>query len=113
MSENGTSSDDFHKFCDNKGPTLTFIKTTKNQIFGGFSPLSWNNEGGYKKDLNNQIFIFSLNLKKKFNMIRKDGNGIYCSKDYGPNFGSADFRLNKKPTSLFYIGLLKYFWISI
>ena len=28
-------------------------------------------------------------------MIRKDGNGIYCSKDYGPNFGCADFRLNK------------------
>ena len=30
MSENGNKSEDFHKYCDNKGPTLTLIKTTKN-----------------------------------------------------------------------------------
>ena len=23
MSENGTKANDFHKYCDNKGPTLT------------------------------------------------------------------------------------------
>ena len=95
MSENGTKSSDFHKYCDNKGPTLTLIKTTKDKIFGGFTPLNWSNDGGYKTDLKNQTFIFSLNLKKKYNMIKKDGKGIYCSKDSGPNFGNADFRLNE------------------
>jgi len=40
MSKNGNDSDDFHKYCDNKGPTLTLIKTEKNQIFGGFTPLN-------------------------------------------------------------------------
>ena len=34
MSENGTKSEHFHKYCDNKGPTLTIVKTTKNKIFG-------------------------------------------------------------------------------
>ena len=36
MRENGTNSDDFHKHCDNKGQTLTLVKTTKNKIFGRF-----------------------------------------------------------------------------
>ena len=64
MSENGSKSKDFHKYCDNKGSTLTIIKTTKNQIFGGFTPLEWNINGGYLKDESNQTFLFSLNLKK-------------------------------------------------
>ena len=67
MSENGSKSEDFHKYCDNKGPTLILIKTTKNKIFGGFSPLSWNNKGGDQFDKSKQTFIFSLNLVK--NMI--------------------------------------------
>ena len=95
MSENGTKSEDFHKTCDNQGPTLTLVKTTKNKIFGGFTPLNWLSEGGGTNDPTNQTFIFSLNLKKKYNMLRKNGRGIYCSNDYGPNFGDCDFDLKK------------------
>ena len=58
MSINGDSSKDFHNFCDNKGPTLTIIKTTKNKIFGGFTPLNWENRGGNKYDEKNQTFFF-------------------------------------------------------
>ena len=71
MSENGTNSEDFHKHCDNKGPTLTLVKTTNNKIFGGFTPLNWNIEGKEIKDLNNQTFIFSLNLKKNIISSKK------------------------------------------
>ena len=95
MSENGSNSEDFHKYCDNKGPTLTLIKTTKNKIFGGFTPLNWNSQVGIFKDINNQTFIFSLNSKKKYNMINKIGNAIYCNRDNGPNFGNSDFGLRK------------------
>ena len=94
MSENGTNSDDFHKYCDNQGPTLILAKTTKNKIFGGFTPLDWKKKGGFIKDINNQTFIFSLNLKKKFNMIKKNGTGIYCSENEGPDFGASDFSFN-------------------
>ena len=31
MSENGSKSEDFHSIWDNKGPTLTIVKTTKNK----------------------------------------------------------------------------------
>ena len=44
MNENGTKANDFHKYCDNKGPTLTLVKTADNKIFGGFTPLNWKSE---------------------------------------------------------------------
>ena len=95
MSENGTKSSDFHKYCDNKGPTLTLIKTTKGKIFGGFTPLSWKNEGFLIKDLNNQTFIFSLNLKKKYKLVNENSDGIFCFDIFGPNFGGFYFWLKK------------------
>ena len=91
MSENGSKSSDFHKYCDNKGPTLTIIKTTKNKLFGGFTPLDWKDKGGEIIDESNQTFIFSLNLDKKYDMIKKGGCGIYCT-EYGPIF-AYDFGL--------------------
>ena len=95
MSENGTTSDDFHKYCDNKGPTLILIKTTKNKIFGGFTPLNWKNKGFWIKDSNKHTFIFSLNLKKKYNMLTENSDGIFCFDIYGPNFGGYYFWLKK------------------
>ena len=61
------------------------IKTTKNKIFGGFTPLNWSQKNDYEIDMNNQTFIFSLNLKKKYNMIQKDGYAIHCSKALDQN----------------------------
>ena len=92
MSENGYTSNDFHKFCDNKGATLCLIKTTKNKIFGGFTPLNWGN-GNNIYDKSNQTFLFSLNLKKKFDLIKKENYAICNVKDNGPYFGNADLYL--------------------
>ena len=91
MSENGSKSEDFHKYCDNKGPTLILIKTTKDKIFGGFTPLNWDNKKEYIYDKSTQTFIFSLNLMKKFDMINKKEKAI-CNTE-GPWFGDCDFGL--------------------
>jgi len=48
-SENGWGYEDFHKFCDNKGPILIVMKA-KDRIFGGFSSLGWDSTSGYIKD---------------------------------------------------------------
>ena len=94
MTENGTDGKSFHRFCDKKGPTLILIKTTKNKIFGGFTPLNWENNGKSKIDESNQTFIFSLNLNKKFDMINPNRKAIQgFSVDYGPNFGDYDLGL--------------------
>ena len=71
MSENGTNSEDFHKYCDNKGPTLTIIQTTKNKKFGGFTPLNWGKEGESIVDKSEQTFIFSLNQRKEYDIKDK------------------------------------------
>ena len=94
MSENGFKSQDFHKYCDNKGTTLTLIKTTKNKIFGGFTPLNWDIKGKCPKDESNQTFIFSLDLMKKYDIIKKNEPAIRNSSMYGPIFGNYDFSLN-------------------
>jgi hypothetical protein len=94
MSENGTKSDDFHKKCDNKGPTLILIKTTKNQTFGGFTPLNWNNHQGYCFDKSKKTFIFSLDLMKVYNMKSEKTVAIIC-KEEGPIFGCDDFMLTE------------------
>ena len=95
MSENGTSSKDFHKKCDNQGPTLTLVKTTNKKIFGGFTPLNWKTHGGLINDFKNKTIIFSLNLKKKYKMINNNGYGIKCEIYFGPNFGNCDFYLKE------------------
>ena len=92
MSENGSKSEDFHKYCDNKGPTLILIKTTKNKIFGGFSPISWNNKGGNQFDESNQTFIFSLNLVKKYDMISTKKKSLKFNSN-GPVFGDCDIEI--------------------
>ena len=105
MSLNGSSCNDFHKYCDNKGPTLTIIKTTNNKIFGGFTPLNWesNESGENKYDKSNQTFIFSFDLMKKFDMINAEKAAIYCNKNYGPNLGGRDFSIesNMKKGEIF------------
>ena len=40
-SKDGSNASYFHKYCDNKGPTLTLIHTNKGKIFGGYTPINW------------------------------------------------------------------------
>ena len=96
MTVNGYEGKNFHQYCDKKGPTLILIKTTKNRIFGGFTPLDWANSSKAKYDISNQTFIFSLDLNKKFDMINTKKKAIQgFNIDYGPNFGDYDFGLQK------------------
>ena len=94
MSEKGTNCRDFHKYCDNKGPTLILVKTNKNKMFGGFTPLNWNNKDGDIYDKSKQTFIFSLNLRKKYDMIDEKRRAICCLSNNGPIFGDSDFNIN-------------------
>ena len=96
MSEHGSEGKDFHKYCDKKGPNLVLIKTKTNRIFGGFTPLNWENKSISRYDESNQTFIFSLNLNKKYDMINIKKKAIQgFSEGYGPNFGDYDFGLHK------------------
>jgi len=94
MKENGYDSKDFHKYCDEKEPTLTLVKTKKDKIFGGFTPLNWKNDinNPGKIDNSNQTFLFSLNLMRKYDLINKNNSAINTSE--GPCFGISDLSIH-------------------
>ena len=62
----GDSMNAFYNKCENKYPTIIFIKTTENLRIGGYTNVIWT-KNGKKRDENS--FIFSLNNKKKYKII--------------------------------------------
>ena len=96
----------FHSFCDNKGPTITFIKTNNKRRIGGFTMKNWDiNKNSYISD--DKAFIFDLDLNEKYDINKKE-NAIYTWKGYGPSFGGyfdiyiGENFLSDEKTSYFY-----------
>jgi len=94
-SRDGSSCKIFHQYCDNKGPTLTLVETTKGYKFGGYTPYSFQSSTGYSPKSDNKTFIFSLNLMKKFTKIKNDSL-LFFDSSFGPCFGKggSDFYLD-------------------
>ena len=87
--KDGTRTEQFHHFCDNQGPTVTLFKNEKNNIFGGYASISWENNGGYKSAENSFIFtITNIHNTKPTKFISKnDGGEVYHDIIKGPWFG--------------------------
>ena len=83
-SRNGDSVDTFHNLCNNKGPTLIFIESIEGFIFGGYTPLDWDNNSNWKND--KETFLFSLTNNKIYKKILNNKYSILCDKNYGPWF---------------------------
>jgi BTB/POZ domain-containing protein KCTD9 len=64
-SEHNFRASAFHQYCDNKGPTLSIVKSDKNRTFGGFTMQNWNQaqHGNYVHD--NQAFLIQLDERVK------------------------------------------------
>ena len=61
---------------------MILIKTTDGILIGGYTPLSWDENSGYKHD--NDTFIFSLTtncISKK----KQINQSINCNKNLGPS----------------------------
>ncbi len=95
-SEHGYTSYSFHKYCDDKGPTLIVIKSDGGWIFGGYTTQSWseNSPNSFssceKKD--DDAFIFTLKNPHRVEPSRyfsnKEMKGtICCNHNFGPHFG--------------------------
>ena len=83
----GSYPKDFHRQCDDKGPTITLIKTKDNKKFGGYisKDRKFGNENEkYVQDKN--AFIFSINKKKKYPIKNENTNAFSYSSIRGPNF---------------------------
>jgi hypothetical protein len=79
----------FHSLCDNKGPTLSIIKTTLGHTFGGYTKTSWEspNSGIDKHDTSS--FLFSVDKLTKYPITKDYDKAICCNSSYGPLFGTG------------------------
>ena len=88
----GFRASDFHSRCDYKAKTLTIVKSTNGNIFGGFTSAQWKSTHSWQVDKN--AFIFSLVNKENRPLIfEHSSNDTYsiCSyEDYGPIFGRGN-----------------------
>ena len=88
----GSRSNIFHNKCDNKGPTIILCKNEKDNIFGGYSSISWTTNIGYKSA--NGSFLFTLtNIHNtpptKFPNTQNENCAVYHNSGYGPTFGNG------------------------
>lgn len=76
--------ENFHKMCDNKTNILVICKS-RNEIFGGFTPLEFLSDDTYGYD--NDSFVFSITSLKKYPKYEHDKSvSIWRYKKYGPCF---------------------------
>ena len=80
-------SNKFHEKCDNNSPTITLIKTDNGLRFGGYTTQTWNNNEECKQD--DEAFLFSIDLRKKYEIEKGVECAIYCGGEYGPTFGEG------------------------
>ena len=90
---NGFAASSFHAFCDNKGPTITLIKSVGDCIFGGYSDVSWTSRGAYIQSTDAFLFAFvSSGLGTtpfRGRVFQNAGNAMYDNSGYGPTFGGG------------------------
>ena len=93
----GSTSDIFHKKCDNQGPTICLYKNEKGNIFGGYASISWTSSGFGKRAPDSFIFtltnIHGIEPTKFINSETSCSVFHYC--DQGSVFGANDILIGK------------------
>ena len=68
----------------NKGSTFCIFQLENWYIIGGYSSVSWKDNGGYKKDEN--AFVCSITNKEKYELKNRNGYAVHHDNIFGPNF---------------------------
>jgi hypothetical protein len=108
-SRDGYGADNFHRCCDNKGPTLTIAKSRRGFVFGGYADRPWTSNGSGQYCASPQAFLFGLYtntgqgpFKLGLGGLHSDGkaNAVYNSVNNGPTFGAGyDLCIVSNPNS--------------
>jgi hypothetical protein len=94
----GMTASDFHRLCDNQGPTVVIIKSTQGNVFGGFAPQPWS-QSNIHNVLDKESFLFTIvnqgNVDPaKMAMVNQKQKGMFCHVNNGPSFGKGDILLS-------------------
>ena len=100
--DDGDRAMDFHKKCDKIGPNITFVKTKKDYVFGGFTVKNWEH---LKRDINEKkpnlgsasrdarAFGFCVNNQRIYKNERPDEFAIWCNRNFGATFKNNFFQI--------------------
>ena len=97
-SRDGDRTKTCHELCDNKQNILIIMQSNTEYIFGGYSKIGFKTINDRKKieyKIDNDNFLFSLNLKKIYPVIKDKDIICHISDEYGLCFrNSLVFRDN-------------------
>ena len=100
--DDGDKARDFHRKCDKIGPNVTFVKTKKDFVFGGFTVKNWEH---LKRDINEKkpnlgsasrdarAFGFCVNNQRIYKNERPDEYAIWCNRNFGATFKNNFFQI--------------------
>ncbi|EXX69564.1 hypothetical protein RirG_094910 [Rhizophagus irregularis DAOM 197198w] len=98
-SRDGIDTKTFHNNCDNKGATIWVAKIKDStQLIGGYNPLDWNGNSGYKAANDSFLFNFTngRNISTaKLGYVNKTNVAVYCEYNYGPSMGNLFCKNNR------------------
>jgi len=111
-SKNGDRTSTCHELCDNKQNVLIIMKSDSGYIFGGYSKVGFKVNNNFDYKIDNNCFLFSLNLKKIYPVIKDKEVICHIGVDCGLCFyASLAFRDNfmRKKNNNICESILKYF----
>ena len=89
--EHGFGANHFHERCNNRGATVTIVRDSVGNLFGGYTSVPWRSCNSYSNDPN--AFLFSLVNPSNTGPVRVprsgngNGNDVYDHANNGPTFG--------------------------
>jgi len=92
-SRDGFKETDFHAKCDGVPNTLTVIKSTHGNIFGGFTEKPWTSDDCVVSDPKAYIFSLVNQENKPFKSVCSNRGAIRCHSRYGPTFVDQNFTI--------------------
>jgi hypothetical protein len=96
-STHGWERSKFHQLCDEKGPTITVMKSKAGRVFGGFAMQSWESKIKWKAD--EKAFIYSIDRQQIYRVIHAQ-KALYCHSNLGPCFGGWALGLGGYPLNI-------------
>jgi hypothetical protein len=96
----GFQAGDFHRHCDNKGPTLTLIQIRHHfhikkhySIFGGYTTIPWSSRHDSSPDSEAFLFVFAGDQIQRFNIRSSNEIAVIHDPVSGPIFGLDDIHI--------------------
>ena len=78
----GWTTGDFHRLCDNRGPTLCLLQTNKDYMSAGFTSIAWSTNNTNVEDAS--AMVFALTDKLQAFKTKNPEKAVYYHMGTGP-----------------------------